>query len=244
MRETPAAFIRRLRIERSLKSLLHDKNANITDIALDSGFSSSANFSKAMKIHVGLSPIQCRRMGYRKLVRMIGNRQRAAIDMECRRWRETLDSASFRTRDESRLLYLRYQGKFDFKLGLHWMKFIGLAGKRNLLAADAEIFGIGHDNPDFTPSGKTIYDACVTVREKTDDPLLSFQTIPAAEYAVFPFKGHFRDIPRLYALVYGKWMPDNGLEPADGSVLQKIKRPPRGPALDMDIFFPVLRRRP
>jgi AraC family transcriptional regulator len=47
--ETPAKFIRRHRILRSLEMLLHQPGKSITEIALDSGFSSSANFSKAFK---------------------------------------------------------------------------------------------------------------------------------------------------------------------------------------------------
>ena len=60
MNETLNDYVARRRMERAVNRLVCDKNLSITQIALDSGFSSSANFSKAIKLYYGFSPSQLR----------------------------------------------------------------------------------------------------------------------------------------------------------------------------------------
>ena len=54
--ETPAELGRRLRLEQAAADLIYNRNANITDLAMSLGFSSSANFSKAFQAFYGVAP--------------------------------------------------------------------------------------------------------------------------------------------------------------------------------------------
>lgn len=54
--ETVKQLCSRLRLEKAAGSLIYNKQASITDIALDYGFSSSTNFSKAFQNHYACSP--------------------------------------------------------------------------------------------------------------------------------------------------------------------------------------------
>lgn len=59
--ETIAQYVLRLRLEAAAGSLIYKRTLNITDIALDHGFSNSANFAKAFARQFGCSPSSFRR---------------------------------------------------------------------------------------------------------------------------------------------------------------------------------------
>ena len=56
---TPSQFYRRLRLQHARRLVL-DTNKAITDIAIESGFTSSSSFSRAFHNHFGVSPITMR----------------------------------------------------------------------------------------------------------------------------------------------------------------------------------------
>jgi AraC family transcriptional regulator len=58
--ETVNDYIVRRRLERAINLLIFKTELSITRVALESGFSSSANFSKAVKLHFGFSPSEIR----------------------------------------------------------------------------------------------------------------------------------------------------------------------------------------
>src|SRR3954464_4865056 len=60
--ETLNSFANRLRLEKAAR-LLRYSHRNLTEIALDCGFSSSATFSRAFRTGYGTSPSQFRKSG-------------------------------------------------------------------------------------------------------------------------------------------------------------------------------------
>lgn len=58
---TPSAYIRKVRIERSLP-LLHDQSLRLSDIAYDCGFADQSHFIRAFRAQMGCSPGQYRRV--------------------------------------------------------------------------------------------------------------------------------------------------------------------------------------
>jgi AraC-like DNA-binding protein len=60
--ETPAAFVRRRRLERARQALL-TTDRPVTDVCLDAGFSSLGSFSTLFRAYFGLSPSEARRRG-------------------------------------------------------------------------------------------------------------------------------------------------------------------------------------
>jgi AraC family transcriptional regulator len=61
MNETLNDFIVRRRLEVAINKLVTQGDLSITTIAIENGFSSSANFAKAVKQHFGFSPSQIRK---------------------------------------------------------------------------------------------------------------------------------------------------------------------------------------
>ena len=58
--ETPAALIRRRRLERCHADLSASDRASVTDVALRWGFTDSSHFSRAFRHHFGVSPREVR----------------------------------------------------------------------------------------------------------------------------------------------------------------------------------------
>jgi AraC family transcriptional regulator, positive regulator of tynA and feaB len=60
--ETPQALVQRMRLERCREILCHDRTrgANITQLALDFGFSDPAYFTRVFRRRFGITPSQCR----------------------------------------------------------------------------------------------------------------------------------------------------------------------------------------
>lgn len=54
--DTPAQFTRRLRLEHAATLIARDPQRALTDVALDCGFASSSDFSRAFKQHYGMPP--------------------------------------------------------------------------------------------------------------------------------------------------------------------------------------------
>jgi AraC family transcriptional regulator len=61
MNETLNDFIARRRLEVAINKLVTQNDLSITTIAFESGFSSSANFAKAVKQYFGHSPSKIRK---------------------------------------------------------------------------------------------------------------------------------------------------------------------------------------
>lgn len=61
--ETLSSFVGRLRLERAASQLLYAPQRAVTEVALDSGFSSPASFARAFKAHFGVSASEWRKIG-------------------------------------------------------------------------------------------------------------------------------------------------------------------------------------
>ena len=66
------------------------------------------------------------------------------------------------------VLYVRKVGDYTKVAGEAWESIMSFAYpqkikfKKNLMGKDAQMFGIGHDNPSITPKNELRYDACIS----------------------------------------------------------------------------------
>lgn len=61
--ETINDYIARRRLEKAINQLVFNAKSSTTEVAFNNGLSSSANFSKAVKLHFGFSPSEIRNPG-------------------------------------------------------------------------------------------------------------------------------------------------------------------------------------
>lgn len=195
--ETVSDFTRRLRLELAANRLLSNGRDNITQIAMDCGFSSSQNFAKAFKQHFGTSPST-----YRKS--KIGNKdskRENALSLQARysagavfvqpskSERRITMNAEVREMPEFYVAYVRKIGPYGketceqaFGELMQW------AGPRGHLASGV-MLGVYWDNPEVTPPEKCRVDACICVPNgTTTEGPIGTQIISSGPYAVCHFE--------------------------------------------------------
>jgi AraC family transcriptional regulator len=227
-------FTIRLRLEKAAQFLLSTDNVSITQIALESGFSSSSTFSRAFKNYFGRSPSKWKKdkskictVGIPE-INYIEGRARVLEIQE----RFVAYSGSFNGYDDKSL---KAAGKILFS----W------ASESGLLKEDSIILGIGFDNPEITKESLCRYYVCLQVpRGTTCNNSIGFLTIPGGEYAVLSFQGKKNELISTYNYLYGKWLPESNYLPGNSAAYELYKSDPnKNPEgiLDIDIYIPLKR---
>jgi AraC family transcriptional regulator len=221
--ETIAGFTRRLRLELAANHLIAKPSADITNIAMDCGFSSSQNFAKAFHQHFGMTPTK-----YRKS--KIGNMNSKNENVRSLQAMYDCDAVRVRTftAEETRAIdvevsempdlqvaYVRTIGPLTPEIcGRAFEKLMHWAGPRNLVGPGTTL-AIYWDNPDVTPADKCRFDACNMVPEGTvPEGDIHLQTISGGPYAVC----HFECTPTRIQLAWEdafSWLCGSGYECRD-----------------------------
>ncbi|NOI68744.1 helix-turn-helix domain-containing protein [Vibrio sp. 99-8-1] len=169
--ETLNEYLRRLRLQQAAQDLFY-KKPPITAVALDYGFSSSQNFSKAFRKYFGLSPTDIRNCENLQLFSEvlqnsnIGNQQRnTGNDSENineytspipKQRRITMERKQF---ESGTLAFVRVTGPYGENYPPALDKLYQWAASQDV--ADSTCLFIYHDNPEITPSDKCRTDICL-----------------------------------------------------------------------------------
>jgi AraC family transcriptional regulator len=252
--ETVNDYIARRRLECAVNLLIFKTELSITQVALESGFSSSANFSKAVKLHFGFSPSEIRdpnkikdsKIGkisskYGKEFHpsdlypthitnnVINNTNVGTIDM----------NIEVREMTRQRVCTFASQGGYapEAIYGA-WDKLIDWTSNHGISPEQQLRFAFAFDNPAITPIDKCRYDASIIIPD--DMPVnLPFKEseIPAGKYAVLYYKGSPEETLKAQMSIYSNWLPDSGFEPDDFPLLEHYLNDVRAEGyLEMEIL--------
>ena len=197
MGETANEFLKRVRLERAASKLMLDADKNITEIALDCGFSSSQSFAKCFKAYYGITPSFHRsEFNWNKISKMmkspenndVHNHFRSQRNLSIKKITGRKNRMSVKVKDlpSCRLAYLRCKAPFnEDDINAAFFKLVNWAWPRKLLTKDTLFMGVHWNNPDLTPEEKMIYDACITVpKDIKADRFVNIQTLPEGKFAV------------------------------------------------------------
>lgn len=231
--ETVSEFVTRKRMERAAHWIICKPEVTITDISLNGGYSSAANFSKSFKLYFGLSPSQLRDVDKAeiskngKLLRKYGKAfnpldlYSQSITNQVRFDQKDLEkmfmNIQVETLQEKRIAYLTAPGGYDLTSVFEtWDKIIAWAKRNEIQNEQDKRYAICHDNPMITPTEKCRYDASIEVPEglQVKAPF-SVSNIPQGRYAIAYYKGAGDKVSDFYMELYSGWMPDSGFEPDD-----------------------------
>lgn len=234
MGETVNNYIGRLRLEKAVNQLLFKPETSITDIALATGFSSSANFAKAFKAYFGATPSQIRNPEVTKNSKIGKIKSKYGKDFD--------PIALYHFPMNGNNLEQAHQSSLDVRViameekivcglsslgyelqSIHetwdkltqWAKIAGLA----LDAKDR--FAICHDNPLITPLDKCRYDALLVLPTEVETKYPFWTSlIPQGRYAVLRYKGSPKDTAVSYMRFYMEWLLPSGFEPDDYPLME------------------------
>ncbi len=239
--ETLLAYINRVRMERAVNLLMRSPAMTITDIAMALGFSDSAVFARKFKSYSGISASQLRKAlskngqvesKNRKVTDFIpGYNEHVISSLRKDENMFVEGKVEVKTTEEIKALYLRHSGTFSelgpkFQGMIHhlvtWTTEKDVLDKENF-----KLFAVYHDNPEFTAEQNLKTSVCVAVKgEVKPEGEMGLMTIPSGRYAV----GHFELDPDQHTgawnYMYSQWLPQSGLQPAEGYVFEMYMNDP------------------
>ncbi len=235
-------FIQRLRLEKAASLLIMNREAPVTRIAYDCGFSNSSAFARAFREYFGASPRQWRENG--------GNINRNTSTAESKicttdsntwkdfssvgfyidgnniktSWRSAMRTpqytVSVKEMPEMNVAYIRhigpYKGDGDLFEDL-FNRICRWAGPRDLLNfPETKFIAVYHDNHDITMEDKLRISICITVPQGTvTEGEIGTMKIPGGKYAAARFELATDEFESAWDAVYGEWLPENGYQPDD-----------------------------
>ncbi|REC47500.1 AraC family transcriptional regulator [Chryseobacterium pennipullorum] len=206
--ETIGAFQQRLKVENAYKRILYTKE-NLTSIALEVGFANIASFSKAFKLHFGISP------------------KAARLSKEQLLSRENLIPVTSEVLLEPEIVYLKplqvyYQSTTTYynneEIEVLWEKFM----KNEFPDSGTGYFGVIADEPLIKTEINCRYDACATLQALHKK--LPAKKILGGRYARFTHTGSYETIDETYTKIYSRWIFNSGLEFSHTPIIEHYER--------------------
>lgn len=235
--ETVNDYIARRRLECAVNRLIFKTDLSITEVAFSSGFSSSANFSKAVKLHFGFSPSEIRnpeKIKNSKIGKIFSKygKEFSPFDLyptritndvinEFNRKDTTMD-ITVRELECQRVCTLPSAGGYELDaIYQAWDKLIDWATNNGIKPEAQQRFSFAYDNPTVTPIDKCRYSAAIVIGNtvQVNSPF-SVSEIPKGKYAVLYFKGNPEDAINAQLGIYSDWLPNSGFEPDDFPMLE------------------------
>lgn len=236
--ETVNDYIVRRRLECAVNLLIFKTELSVTQVALDSGYSSSANFSKAVRLHFGFSPSEIRNPDKIKDSKIgkisskygkdfnpsdlyptrITNEVMSKTNSE-----DTNMNIEVRELDSQRVCTLASERGYEpDAIYQAWDKLIDWAVCNGIKQDEQKRFAFAFDNPTVTPVDKCRYTASVVIGEDVQvKPPFLLSEIPKGKYAVLYYKGSPEEAIKAQLGVYSDWLPDSGFEPDDFPMLER-----------------------
>ncbi len=238
--------VRRLRLERAAHRL-KVTDQPITRIAFDAGYETHESFTRSFRAMFDESPSGFREAHRRVPLLESPSNVHYSADGALTGFcpiRADEDSIAVRIEvvDPIRVAFVRHVGPYD-NAGAAWQKLMAWAGPRGLFGPDTKVLGIGHDDPDVTPSDKIRYDACISVGDDfVAQGEIGAQTTGGGEHAIATHRGPYDQLGAVYAMLMGVWLPAHDREPREVGCFEVYRNSPqrtRPEDLLTDIYVPL-----
>lgn len=244
MEESPKQYIIRMRLQTAAHSLIVHSDKSITEIALDSGFSSSATFARAFKKYYGISAEE-----YRSITHL-GNHpnivEAQKIQSKIKKPIKTIilhqdfiNNFEVNVEKFSALKGIFVNSKLNDSEDIQnsFAKVVQLAETHDLLTLDSKIIGVVYPH-------HNLYRAVVTVDEKQIiPPTLQKLEISSGKYAIIKAQGDFAKTFETLVIFSNFWLKKNGYQIANIYYFETFAENPSGKIyenLEKEIYNPII----
>ena len=207
--ETLGAFIRRLRLGRSILWLL-TTNFRITEIALKSGYETPAAYTKAFRQFYGVPPSEVRKQGETPKMNIKNEDLRIRL-------RSILVEPEIRSLPEKKILTVERKGlvnnNFNKAADKAFYVLTGFIRAHDLWGMVEECLGVTPDDGSDIPASESRYIAGYFLKEgmlPAPHGDVQIMTYPAGNYAVFKHKGPYENLWQTWNSIYRDWLPISG----------------------------------
>ncbi|MGN0350916.1 MAG: GyrI-like domain-containing protein [Roseburia sp.] len=216
LNEAPMEYVNRIRLEHSLFLLSHREDMNMTDIALELGFSDSAVFTRAFKKYFKISPSVYRKRNSTNCKENYFISTYNEPD-KTKKWTENTLSGTQSVRieriSEFEVMYVRHIGDYA-SLARSYRKLMNTlfteAKKQSLLKPGENHFiSIYHDNPEFGNKDQFRTSLCLTYpsecRSKETEQLGKME-IEGGLYMIGHFEINANQFEDAWDYMYQQWI--------------------------------------
>ena len=250
--ETLNAYINRKRLEKASAGLIHKKNCNINELALQSGFSSNSAFTRAFKKFYSVSPSEFRKKHPHKFSK-IGI-------VESKKGQEDFMLEAYFCNINNHLNWIKMNAKIEIKelpelhfasvthIGVEnidkaFERIIKWAIPKGLMQQpETRLARIFHDSFKITDADKVRMSVSVLTKNEVlveDD--IHKTTTKAGKYIVGSFEVTSLEFEKSWSSLF-IWMHDNGYKKADANPFEiyqnDMREHPEGKAI-VDFYIPV-----
>jgi len=238
--ETLLDFVRRRRLEVAAGRLRHAPRDSVTTIAFAVGFESGEAFSRAFKLHFGMTPTAWRRGG-----QLLWERRQRMVRIRPMRVGPHYPVV-LKQLPERDVLYWRVQGNYHTMVSQAWTAFgprieaLGLGGQLRL--------GMGLDDPDIAPLSRCRFDACVVLPPHWHEPVaarISRKRVAGGLHACLGYDGPGPQMHEAWRQLLNDWLPTSGLlvgaSPFFETYPAEQELPARGDRVVCELCMPVQR---
>jgi AraC family transcriptional regulator len=211
--ETPADFVKRLRLDLALGLMARPRPPALTSIALSSGFSSSSDFTRSFKARFGVPPsafdVHTWRSAHAGELETLVAAAKLPPRTNPDRFRVRLRDLAART-----VAYIRvdrpYRGDTVFRATQRLMSWADHHG-----LGDGQWLGYQWDNPEITSLDECRYYIAVEADAFTPRGEIGRYRFPPMTVADVEMKGGIDLELRALQWLYGTWLPRSGYVPDD-----------------------------
>lgn len=229
MGETPAAYVKRLRLENAAHLLIYEQHLPITQVAFMCGFASLSYFTSAFTKYFDTAPKKWREGAYlERFPREYQDSKKSKLNSNMKKEKQQADDYNkFKWLDLNKVKIIEFPacftvnkrsiGPYTEGIPTVWEELYHWSNSRGFIKPDLLIFGVPRSNPYITPPDKSQYDCCIEVGGQNCDT--------SADAASHPFKGgkhvvyEFEEpvdyserslLIECYSELYSYWLPKSG----------------------------------
>lgn len=252
MGETPAQYIKRLRLEEAAHKIVLSPELSILEIAFKVGFNSLESFSRAFKSYYLISPDNFKKLEQPKKLQVI---QHNGIEGEFLQYHNNLfsDNPSFVEYEGNeydivklpaiKYIFLQTNLMPEQLIADHFKLLKSWASARDLATENGQLFGIIKDFPLFTPIAKCRYLTCLQVEQK---PLFKesffYDECPSRKYVRLKTDGDMTEIMEMLTHFAHQILPTSGYKVIHEPAIHFLNREPESVVLSQNshsIYIPV-----
>lgn len=187
--ETVKHYVQRLRLEQAAFRLkLHD--APVIEVAFGLGYHSHESFTRAFRRQFGVPP-----KAYKRAHHANRTQREATAQLPARNSATTqpaLSKVRIQRLEPITVAFIRHLGAYTEADTGAFDRLIAWAIATGHYTGDNLLLGIGHDDPNITPTNKVRFDACLQV----DEPFaptggIGCQQVPTGDYAAITYVGPY-----------------------------------------------------
>jgi len=244
--ESPHVFVRRLRLQKAMALMEQRPQRNLAEIALESGFAQSSDFSRAFRDVHGYPPSKHKK-GRAREDSKIWQDMPANTGYGFRRPNEPVEGDEFQVRIEDlpaqRIAFVRVIGAHRPDRLMAALERLLSWGRRRGIYPGATLAATSPDNPDIVPTSRYRIDLCMILPAALPEKgRISFATIPALRYAMVHCHGDISKVERAWTHLFAYWLPTSGYEPSNAPYLELFRNSDDSKGwstLDLDCCVPV-----